>query len=61
MAGKVGEVGSRLRVQWERLANLMHGSRVVRGLAAEVGSRPGLILKRERLANLMLGSRVAGG
>lgn len=51
---------SRLRVQWERLANMV-GSRVARGLAAKVGSRLGLTLKREKLASLMIGSRVARG
>ncbi len=39
----------------------MHGSRVARGLAATVGGRLGLTLKREKLAHPMLGSRVARG
>lgn len=39
----------------------MLGSRVTRGLAAKVGSRLGLTLKREKLANPMQGSRVTRG
>ena len=49
VGGQSGGGGEPARVPWERLANLMQGSRVTRGLAAKVGSRPGLTLKRERL------------